>query len=111
MGAAVRLREDFSTAELRLLAKRAEDPNQTRRLLALAALRDGSSRKAAAEIGAMDRQTLRDWVHRYNAEGLAGLRNRVGETGRDCRGFRVLPVMREREDLPHGSKEGAAHRG
>jgi transposase len=24
----------------------------------------------------MDRQTLRDWVHRYNAGGLAGLRDR-----------------------------------
>ena len=24
----------------------------------------------------MDRQTLRDWVHRYNAEGVAGLRSR-----------------------------------
>jgi hypothetical protein len=24
----------------------------------------------------MDRQTLRDWVHRYDAEGLAGLSNR-----------------------------------
>jgi transposase len=24
----------------------------------------------------MDRQTLRDWVHRYNAEGVAGLSNR-----------------------------------
>jgi transposase len=26
----------------------------------------------------MDRQTLRDWVHRYNREGLAGLRDRHG---------------------------------
>jgi len=24
----------------------------------------------------MDRQTLRDWVHRYNADGLAGLADR-----------------------------------
>jgi transposase len=24
----------------------------------------------------MDRQTLRDWVHRYNAEGVEGLRDR-----------------------------------
>jgi transposase len=29
----------------------------------------------------MDRQTLRDWVHRYNDEGLAGLRDRPGERG------------------------------
>ena len=30
-------------------------------------------RGAAAKIGGMDRQTLRDWVHRFNAEGPAGL--------------------------------------
>ena len=61
MGAAVPLRRDFSAVELRQLAKRAEDADQARRLLSLAAVLDGLSRKAAAEIGAMDRQTLRDW--------------------------------------------------
>jgi transposase len=75
MGAAVRLREDFSVTELRRLAKRAEDPDQVRRLLSLAAVRDGKSRKAAAEVGAMDRQTLRDWVHRFNEKGPGGLIN------------------------------------
>jgi transposase len=34
---------------------------------------DGSDRKSAAETCGMDRQTLRDWVHRYNADGLGGL--------------------------------------
>lgn len=75
MGAAVPLRMDFSAGELRLLAKRAEDAGQARRLLSLAAVLDGMSREAAAEIGAMDRQTLCDWVHRFNAEGPAGLIN------------------------------------
>ena len=37
---------------------------------------DGRSRTEAAESCGMDRQTLRDWVHRYNAEGLAGLADR-----------------------------------
>ena len=68
MGAAVRLRTDFSAGELRLLAKRAEDADQVRRLLSLAAVLDGMSRKAAAEIGAMDRQTLCDWAHRCNGK-------------------------------------------
>jgi transposase len=27
--------------------------------------------------GGMDRQTLRDWVHRYNTDGLAGLVDRA----------------------------------
>jgi transposase len=57
------------------LAKRAGDADQARRLLSLAAVLDGMSRKAAAEIGAMDRHTLRDWAHRFNAKGPAGLIN------------------------------------
>jgi len=75
MGAAVALRRDFGAGELRQLAKRSEDADQARRLLSLAAVLDGMSRKAAAEIGAMDRQTLRDWAHRFNAKGPEGLIN------------------------------------
>jgi transposase len=75
MGAAVAIRTDFSAGELRGLAKRAEDADQARRLLSLAAVLDGMSRKAAAEIGAMDRQTLRDWAHRFNERGPQGLIN------------------------------------
>ena len=69
------LRTDFSAGELRQLAKRAKSADQSRRLLLLAAVLDGMSRKAAAEIGAMDRQTLRDWAHRFNAKGPEGLIN------------------------------------
>jgi len=53
----------------------ADDADQARRLLSLAAVLDGMSRKAAAEIGAMDRQTLRDWARRYNEKGPEGLIN------------------------------------
>jgi putative transposase len=73
MPAAVRLREDYSAVELRALAKRSKDAHQSRRLLSLAAVRDGMDRREAAEIGGMDRQTLRDWVHRFNAKGPDGL--------------------------------------
>jgi transposase len=45
-------------------------------MLALALVLEGSSREEAARHAGMDRQTLRDWVHRYNAGGLAGLRDR-----------------------------------
>lgn len=75
---AIPLRDDFDAAQLRALAKRSHDVRQTRRLLALAAVYDGMSRAEAARIGGMDRQTLRDWVHRFNAEGPEGLRNRAG---------------------------------
>jgi transposase len=45
-------------------------------MLALALVLDGHSRSEAAMTCGMDRQTLRDWVHRYNAEGLSGLSDR-----------------------------------
>ena len=76
MATAVHLREDYSGLELRSLAKRSKNANQSQRLLALAAVREGKDRTEAAKIGAMDRQTLRDWVHRFNAEGADGLIDR-----------------------------------
>jgi transposase len=73
MGGAVGLRADFGADNLRRLATRAKDAAQARRLLALAAVRDGMNRTEAARIGGMDRQTLRDWVHRFNQHGPDGL--------------------------------------
>ena len=78
MGHAVPLRRDFDASTLRLLSKRCSDSRQIRRLLALAAIYDGMTRKEAARIGSMDRQTLCDWVHRFNEEGPDGLTNRLG---------------------------------
>jgi len=69
-------REGLSAADLRREAARSRDANAARRMLAIALVLDGHSREAAAEACGMDRQALRDWVHRYNAEGLAGLVNR-----------------------------------
>jgi len=66
-------RWDLSAADLRLAAARTGDAKAARRMLAIALLLEGWSREAAAEACAMDRQTLRDWVHRYNAAGLDGL--------------------------------------
>ena len=71
--AAVNLRTDYSATDLRRLAAASKNANQSRRLLSLAAIRDGMNRTEAARIGGMDRQTLRDWVHRFNAQGLGGL--------------------------------------
>jgi transposase len=48
----------------------------------LAAVYDGMSREDAARIGGMDRQTLRDWVHRFNDAGPAGLLNTMVPRGR-----------------------------
>ena len=71
-------RTDLTAAELRAAASRTRDAQAARRMLALALALEGVDRKAAAQTCGMDRQTLRDWVHRYNAEGLAGLSNRRG---------------------------------
>ncbi len=75
MGSAVTMRTDYSAAELRRLAKETKDVNQSRRLLSLAAVLDGMSRADAARVGGMDRQTLRDWVHRFNEAGPDGLKD------------------------------------
>ncbi|BAK84086.1 transposase [Komagataeibacter medellinensis NBRC 3288] len=70
MTRAVKLRDDYSASELRRLAARSRHANTARRLLALAA-----NRTDAARVGGMDRQTLRDWVHRFNTGGPDGLRD------------------------------------
>ena len=69
------IRTDFDAAQLRVLASHSRDANQARRLLSLATIYDGMNRKDAAMVGGMDRQTLRDWVHRFNEEGPKGLLN------------------------------------
>jgi transposase len=78
MSVPIVLRTDYDSDQLRVLAKTCKDPRQVRRLLALAAVYDGMNRRDAARVGGMDRQTLRDWAHRFNEEGPAGLKNRAG---------------------------------
>src|SRR5258705_829850 len=76
MGTAVSItRLDLTASELRKAAGGEKNSAAARRILALALVLDGLDRKTAAETCGMDRQTLRDWVHRYNAAGLTGLRN------------------------------------
>lgn len=74
-------RDDLDSAGLRAAAAGTRDARQARRLLALAMVLDGHPRQLAARAGGMDRQTLRDWVHRYNAHGVEGLRD-VPRSGR-----------------------------
>jgi transposase len=71
----VEIEPSHTPLQLRRLAASAKDANQSRRLLSIAAALDGMSRADAARIGGMDRQTLRDWVHRFNALGPAGLKD------------------------------------
>jgi transposase len=75
MGAALPIRTDIEATKLRRLARREGDGRVAARLLALANAIDGMTRAEAARAAGMDRQTLRDWVIRFNAEGVAGLRD------------------------------------
>ena len=78
MSAAVKLtRLEHGASELRTIAARSSDAAQTRRLLAIALVLEGASRLEAARQTGMDRQTLRDWVHRYNEAGVDGLVSRT----------------------------------
>lgn len=69
--------------ELRCLARRERDGRVSARLLALANALDGLPREEAARLAGMTGQTLGDRVHRYNAEGVDGLRDRP-RSGRPC---------------------------
>ena len=69
---------EHTAADLRRLAGGSDDAAVARRLLALALILDGHKRADAARLAGMDRQALRDWVHRYNADGVPGLADRHG---------------------------------
>ena len=83
MPAPLPIRTDRDAAELRRLARRERDGRVSARLLALANALNGLPREEAARLAGMTGQTLGDWVHRYNAEGVEGLRDRH-RTGRPC---------------------------
>ena len=76
MGAIAVTRMDLDAVGLRRAAASSKDAAAARRMLAIALVIDGQSREKAASSCGMDRQTLRDWVHRYNAEGVSGLSNK-----------------------------------
>jgi transposase len=69
-------RLDLTASDLRREAARTKEADAARRMLAIALLLEGHCREQAARQSGMDRQTLRDWVHRYNAEGIGGLFDR-----------------------------------
>lgn len=71
------MRLDLSASDLRQAASKSKNAAAARRMLALALVMDGADRTTAARSCGMDRQTLRDWVHRYNSDGLAGLENKA----------------------------------
>ena len=83
MPAPLPIRTDRDAAALRRLARRERDGRVSARLLALANALDGLPREEAARLAGMTGQTLGDWVHRYNEDGVEGLRDRP-RPGRPC---------------------------
>jgi transposase len=100
-------RQDLAAAELRREASLTKDSDAARRMLAIALVLDDYSREEAAELCGMDRQTLRDWVHRYNAEGLAGLSNRKPPGRKSCLNSEELAKLSQWvEEGPELARDG-----
>jgi transposase len=106
MGAALPIRDDVPAAELRRLARLEEDGRVACRLLALANALDGMSRAAAAKQAGMDRQTLRDWVIRFNAAGVEGLSDRPRSGRPSFLSEGQLATFKARRALRHASPSG-----
>ena len=73
MGAALPIADHHDASELRASARREKNGRAASRMVATADALDGMTRLAAAWSAGMDRQTLRDWVIRDNADGIDGL--------------------------------------
>jgi transposase len=103
MGQAVPItRSEFTAVQLRRRAQRSDDGRLSCRLVSIAMVLEGATRTAAAAAGGMDRQTLCDWVHRYNAAGIAGLRDQP----RSGRPPLLTPAqMQELDELVHAGPD------
>ncbi len=113
MAAVAITRTELDASGLRRAAGRSRDAAAARRMLALAAVLEGSSRMEAARSAGMDRQTLRDWVHCYNEQGIAGLSDKRGKSGRSdgCRWRGKGECGRAQCGALAPSGLGARHRG
>jgi transposase len=96
----VEVRQDVTAGVLRKKARAEKDVLAASRMLGIANILDGMDRVSAAKAAGMDRQTLRDWVHRYNKEGIKGLRDRP-----KGRPERALTPQQEKEIATLASKE------
>lgn len=69
MAAAIGVRSDYTSTNLRRFMRRSEDPDRLRRLLGVALILYGVSRSGAAQVAGVTLQTLREWVMRFNDGG------------------------------------------
>ena len=106
MPAPICLRDDYDAPGLRLLACKSKDVRQARRLLALACVYDGMSRAESAKAGGMDRQSLRDWVHRFNEAGPDGLFDQWAKRPRRLDADQMAELARIVETGPNLEADG-----
>ncbi len=83
MQAGIEVRRDISATVLRKKARGEKNGRVSSRLFGIANILDGMSREQAATHAGMTRQTLRDWVLRYNERGIEGLKDRF--VGPECK--------------------------
>ena len=76
----IEVRQDMTAVVLQKKARSERDGRVAARLLGIANILDGMDRTSAARAAGMDRQTLCDWVHRYNQDGLARWTGRIAES-------------------------------
>jgi transposase len=76
MAAAIGVRTDQTSEDVRRFARRCGDPDQVRQLLAIALILDGGSRSDAAKFARVTLQIVRDWVLRFNEAGISVLATR-----------------------------------
>jgi transposase len=100
-------RTEHTASALRALSAKCSDAAQVRRMLALALVMEGRPRTEAAVQNGMDRQTLRDWVHRYNEAGIEGLKSRKSP-GREA--LLTPEQMAELRDLVIKGPDPATHK-
>ena len=104
MGAAIAVRRDWTSAELRKAARGCADGDQVRRLLAIALILDGGSRSEASKLAGVTLQIVRDWVLRFNAEGPDGLATRKAP------GRASISTTSSAPGLPSRSRQGRSPR-
>jgi transposase len=93
-------RDEFSADELQRLAAATKDAGYCRRLQSISLVMQGWSREKAAAFADVDRQTLRDWVERYNDGGPDALKTLTSP------GRRRRLTPRQAEELSEIVKKG-----
>jgi len=67
---------DLSERDLAVRARKEADPRVRQRILAIRLIVMGRTVPQAAPVIGLKERQLRNWVHRFQAEGLEGLRDR-----------------------------------